>query len=370
MTAGMRLLLLTDAVGGVWIYSLELARALKRHGVETVLAVLGPSPTRKQYEQASSFKLIDTGLPLDWLAIGAHELRRAGEAIARLVEREPIDIVQSCSAALLAHADFGCPCVVVQHSCTATWWATVRQVPLPPEFEWRRELVEAGLNRAAAIVAPSIAFAAETSRLYDLRGSVLAVHNGRQGDGSPMLPSGDFALTASRLWDEGKNATTLDAAAARLDVPFEAAGPVHGPNGASASFEHLHILGEVSQRRLRALRAARPIFASAAVYEPFGLSALEAAHSGCALVLSDIPTHREIWGEAAIFVPAHDDRAFASAIQDLLEHSEERRELEQLARARAQLYTPERMARQMVDIYARIYHQRTAIRGAQLAGAA
>jgi glycosyltransferase involved in cell wall biosynthesis len=71
-------------------------------------------------------------------------------------------------------------------------------------------------------------------------------------------------------------------------------------------------------------------------------------------VLSDIPTHREMWGGAAIFLPAREERAFASAIQDLLDDRDERHELGQLARARAQLYTPERMARGMADIYARL----------------
>src|SRR5207253_1364845 len=102
----------------------------------------------------------------------------------------------------------------------------------------------------------------------------------------------DFVFTASRLWDEGKNVTTLDAAAARLKVPFEAAGAQRGPNGAAVQLDHIRPLGELSAARLGALYGARPIFASAALYEPFGLSVLEAAHAGCALVVSDIPTHR------------------------------------------------------------------------------
>ena len=52
--------------------------------------------------------------------------------------------------------------------------------------------------------------------------------------------------------------------------------------------------------------AEASIYALPARYEPFGLSALEAALSGCALVLGDIPSLREIWGPAAIYVPADD----------------------------------------------------------------
>jgi glycosyltransferase involved in cell wall biosynthesis len=352
MTPEFRLLLVTDAVGGVWTYSLELARALRPLGIETVLAVMGPSPAEKQREEAAGFKLIDTGLPLEWLDTSSAEIRRAGRALAALAECEGVDLVQTCSAALLADVEFGVPCVAVQHSCVATWWAAVKGSALPDEFAWRRDLVEAGLKRASAIVAPSVAFAAETARTYDVH--VTAVHNGRR----PALATGaqqaDFVVTAGRLWDEGKNVATLDAAAARLAVPFQAAGPQYGPSGASIALRHLWALGEVSSTRLCGLFAARPIFASAALYEPFGLSVLEAAYASCALVLSDIPTHREMWSGAAIFIPARDDSAFASAVQDLLDDPDERQQLGQLARARAHYYTPERMARGMADMYARV----------------
>ena len=353
MTESLRLLLATDAVGGVWVYSLELTRALKPLGIETVLAVMGPPPTARQREEAAGIKLIDTGLPLDWLETSPSDLRRAGEALANLARIEDVDLVQTNSAALLADVAFDQPCVVVQHSCVASWWAAVKGTPLPYSFVWRRELVESGLNRAATVVAPCIAFAAETARIYDVSSPIVAVHNGRRPPLARAHAQGDFVFTASRLWDEGKNVATLDGAAARLRVPFEAAGPERGPNGAHAQLNHLRALGEVSWARLATLYAARPVFASAALYEPFGLSVLEAACAGCALVLSDIPPHREMWGGAAIFVSARDDAAFASAIQDLLDDPDERQQLGQLARARAQLYTPERMARGMADIYAR-----------------
>jgi glycosyltransferase involved in cell wall biosynthesis len=366
----MRLLLVTDAVGGVWVYSLELARALKPLGVETALAVIGPAPNAQQRSDAARFNLIETSLPLEWGETSADELHRAGDAIAELAESTCADLVQTCSAALLAHTSFDCPCLAVQHSCTATWWAAVRETPLPPEFGWRRELVARGLGRAAAVVAPSLAFAEDTARTYNFRTGIQAVHNGRRRNPVAQVPQGDFVLTASRLWDEGKNAATLDAAAARLRVPVEAAGPVHGPNGASARFDHLQLLGEVSPARIAGLRAARPIFASAALYEPFGLSVLEAAHAGCALVLSDIPTHRELWGEAATFVPARDDAAFASAIQVLLDRPDERCEAGRRAWTHAQHYTPERMASRMADIYARLVEAPAEPKPLQMAGAA
>jgi glycosyltransferase involved in cell wall biosynthesis len=364
----LRLFLVTDAVGGVWTYSLELARALRPFGVDAVLGVMGPPPSTEQRMAATGVELIETGQPLEWLDSSPAAVRRAGEVLARFADDWAADIVQTSSAALLAHADFKQPCVAVQHSCVASWWAAVRGTTLPPAFEWQRDLVERGIHRASAVVAPSIAFAAETSRIYDAH--TLAVHNGRTRAPALDLPQGDFVFTSGRLWDEGKNVMTLDAAAALAGAPFQAAGPTAGPNGASVDLRHIDALGELGSVRLAALNAARPVYASAALYEPFGLSVLEAAQAGCALVLSDIPTHREIWAGAAIFVPARDCAAFAVAIGDLLADSDEREQLGQLARARAAHYTPERMARGMAELYARIAPALAAPEPLQVAGAA
>jgi glycosyltransferase involved in cell wall biosynthesis len=347
----LRLLLVTDAVGGVWTYSLELAHALRPLGIETVLAVTGPSPSPEQREAAAEFRLVDTGLPLEWLDTDAMQIADAGKALALIAACQGADIVQTSSAALLAGGRFEQPCVAVQHSCVATWWQAVRRTPLPGEFEWRRELVAAGLAKADALVTPTVAFADATERAYDLRCRVYAVHNGRTAPRVRVLPQGDFILTAGRLWDEGKNARTLDRAAARIDAPFQVAGPTHGPNDAGIAVQKLHILGELSEARLRGLLAARPIFASAALYEPFGLSALEAAQAGCALVLSDIPTHRELWDGAAVLVHPRDDGAFANAINELLRDRDRRERLGKSSREHARRYTPQRMAHGMAEIY-------------------
>lgn len=346
-----RLLLVGDAVGGVWVYSLELARALKPLGIETVLAVTGPAPSAGQREAAAEMQLIDSGLPLEWLDTSEDEIARASAELARIAASERADMVQTSSAALLAGASFDCPTVAVQHSCIATWWQAVKGRALPADFQWRQELVARGLRRADAVVAPSRAFAEATRRAYALERPVIAVHNGRTPRQFRELPQGHFVFTAGRLWDEGKNAATLDGAAARIDAPFQAAGATHGPNGTSFQADHLITLGELGEDKVGGVLAARPVYASAALYEPFGLSVLEAAQAGCALVLSDIPTHRELWEGAAVFVGARDERGFGDAVERLLDDRDERCRLGERARIHARRYSPEHMAGGMAEIY-------------------
>jgi glycosyltransferase involved in cell wall biosynthesis len=373
MSGAPRLLLTADAVGGVWQYSLDLARALAPLGIETFLALLGPAPSAGQRRAAKGLRLIETGLPLDWLAEDRATLGEAGAKLARLARRFDTDIVQTGNAALLAEADFGIPTVAVQHSCLASWWQAVRGTGLPSDFAWRTEMVGAGLDSADLVVAPTAAFARVTRDIYGLGDTPRPVHNGRAI--LPLAPRAphDCAFTAGRLWDEGKNLATLDASAALLPVPVHAAGPVAGPNGAAIAFEAVHALGELDEAGIAHWLSARPVFVSTALYEPFGLAVLEAAAAGCPLVLSDIPTFRELWDGAALFVPARDSKAFARAIGDLVGDDVARNTLGRAARLRAARYTPSATARTMAGLYFELLEKRRgpgAAAPAMLAGAA
>ncbi|MFL6856846.1 MAG: glycosyltransferase family 4 protein [Allosphingosinicella sp.] len=351
MKGAKRLLLATDAVGGVWQYSLDLARALAPLGYRAVLALVGPAPSPAQRGAARGLRLIETGLPLDWLAADRAALRRAGKALAALARREGANLVQVGSAALLADAPFDMPTIAVQHSCLASWWKAVRGTPLPADFQWRTELVRTGLEAADAVIAPTRAFASVTRRLYGLTAQPRVVYNGRGAFPVAEAARHDCVFTAGRLWDEGKNLATLDAAAARLPVPVHAAGPLAGPNGARIAFDAIHPLGELGDSEIRRRLAARPVFASSALYEPFGLAVLEAASAGCPLVLSDIPTFRELWDGAALFVPPRDSAGFAAAIGDLVGDDCRCDALGRAARERAARYVPRATAEAMAAIY-------------------
>jgi glycosyltransferase involved in cell wall biosynthesis len=352
-----RLLMTADAVGGVWPYALDLAAALaRRHGVETTLAVLGPLPDDDQRWSAGlvpGLRLVETALPLDWLAGQSEEVETAGRRIAALAVDAGAEIVQLNSPALAAEAAFPVPTVAVHHSCVATWWAGVRTGPLPDDFAWRAELVRRGLHAADAVVAPSRAFAGDTRAVHGLPTLPAAVWNGRAAPPKPGAAAepAQFVFSAGRLWDEGKNAQALDNAAARLGVRLLLAGPLTGPNGARAILRHALCLGTLSGDAMRDCLVHRPVFASTTLFEPFGLAVLEAAQAGCALVLSDIPTFRELWADAAVFVPPRDETAIAAALDRVLRDRGLRDHLGEAARRRAARYTIAAMADRMAGLY-------------------
>jgi glycosyltransferase involved in cell wall biosynthesis len=353
---GRHLLMTADAVGGVWSYALDLARGLASHGTRVTLAVLGPAPDAAQRAAAEAIPNVAlevTGLPLDWLASTPAEVLAAGRAVAAIAERIGADLVQLNSPALAA-APFPVPVVGVCHSCVATWWRAVRGGDLPEDFRWRTAILAEGYAAADALVAPSRAFARATQAAYGLAAQV--VHNGRR-DGPRTPRMGAFAFTAGRLWDEGKDLATLDRAAARLDIPVLAAGPTAGPNGTAVALPRLKRLGTLDEAAMRSWLARGPVFVSAARYEPFGLAVLEAAQAGCALVLSDIPTFRELWKGAALFVAPGDDDGFATAIRTLVADREQRARLRVAAGERARRYSLEAMASGMHAIHAGLHRR-------------
>lgn len=350
----MKLLITTDAVGGVWSYSLDLARALGARGVEIVLTVLGPRPSedkRAAVHDLQGVALIETDLALDWLCDGPDEVHRAAARIADLARAERVDLVHLHSPTLAGGAAYPVPVVAVTHGCVSTWWAAARSTPLDPHYRWHHALVAKGLAQADSVIAPSAAYAETVARHYALTFPPDAVYNGRALAPHAARPQHDAAITVGRLWDTVKNAALLDRAAAELAVPFYAAGASTGPHGETIALSELIVLGELSPAALAARLAAQPVFVSAARFEPFGLAVLEAAGAGCALVLADIATFRELWDGVALFVPPDDAPGYAEAIAALIGDPALRRQLGAAARERAARYTVDRMAEAMLRRY-------------------
>lgn len=352
-----RLLMTLDAVGGVWQYALDLARGLEARGVHTTLALLGPAPNddqRSQMRAVPGTKLIETGLPLDWLSDGPAPVIAASAAISEMAHDLHADLVQINMPTLTAAVAARLPTVAVTHGCVSTWWQAAKPgEPLDPAFSWHRELMRAGLIAADRLVAPTASYAELVARHYGLRQTPKVVHNGRTPASTPRVPPlHDRVLTVGRLWDRVKRAELLDRVAARLTVPFDAAGAVIGPHGECVTLEHLHPLGQIDGDALAGQLAARPIFVSAASFEPFGLAVLEAAQAGCALVLSDVSSFRELWDGAALFVDGDDETGYVRAIDQLIGDGDQRLRLGEAARTRAARYTPQATADAMLAVYA------------------
>jgi len=355
-----RILLTGDAARGVWRYGLELARGLAERGVQPVLALLGQSPDAERLREARQIpglRVIVTGLPTEASLTNEGELREAGAALAGLALRVRADSVHLHTPALAAEVPWAMPVVVTTHSDIGTWWGAVHREPLPAEIAWRIAAVGRGLAEADAVIAPSRSYAQALARLYRPGRPISVVHKGCTPLSLPPLPRCQAVLTAGRLWDEGENIALLDRAAANLDAPVLAAGPVAGPNGAMAELAHLSTLGPLAEPALAAAMAQASVFVAPARYAPFGLPVLEAAQAGMALALADIPGFRELWGGVALFFHPEDPAGLGDALNRLLAHP-----AAPGARARrhASRYNPDGMVEGTLAIHRQVVESRPA----------
>ena len=324
----------TDAVGGVWRYTVELCRGLAERGWHTDLSIVGPPPSAVQWrELPADTHAIASGIPLDWRAETPCDYVSAASRLSRSAVSSDVALIHA--PAFIGEVHWNVPVTTVVHSCLTTWFEAVRGGPVPPDYAWRAEATARGLRRADAVAAPTRAFAETVRRSYGLPG-VTAIHNGRRPMALPAVPRGRAVLTAGRLWDDGKKVAVLDEAAAGLSAPLRAAGSRRGPDGEAVPLHNAQPLGSLEEAEMACALASHTVFASAARYEPFGLAVLEAAQAGLALVLSDIPTFRELWDGAATFVPADEPDAWRAALERVLDAPQPWADL---AQARAGRYT-------------------------------
>lgn len=356
----LHILMTTDTIGGVWTYSLNLAKALEPYGVHIHLAAMGAMPSEAQKEQAarhSNVTLYSSNWQLEWMDNPWEEIEAAGHWLKYLQSEVRPDLIHLNN---YAHGNlpWKVPVLMVGHSCVLSWWEAVKGETAPAAYDEYRQKVKGGLTAADLVVSPTAAFLEQLNHFYGPFKQQQVIHNGMAADAIKTAQKQPFILSLGRLWDEAKNIAFCDALAAReLDWPLVVAGEQKHPNGNQISLPHLNTLGQLPQQEVARHLADAGIYLLPAKYEPFGLSILEAANAGCALVLGDIPTLRELWQDAAIFISTTDVASAHQQVQDLLHNKKQRQLLGQRARERAQQYTLKKQGKAYIELYLQLLQQ-------------
>jgi glycogen synthase len=326
----------TDTVGGVYTYARDLIAEFRAAGVEVCLAVMGepPKDTLPCQVHVRPYKL-------EWMEDPWEDVSAAAEWLLELGRDFAPDLVHH-NYFVHAALPWTCPTVVVGHSCVMSWHQAVRGSRAGAYWDRYASLVAEGLRAASVVVAPSQVMLDSLHEFYGPLPPSRVIYNGRRTPGFWPAAKLDCILTAGRLWDEGKNVAGLQ----DLQLPW----PVYAA-GAGECGPGILPLGRLEEAELAFWFRRAGIFALPARYEPFGLAALEAALCGCALVLGDIPSLREVWGDAALFIAPNDRAGWRQTLLRLGADREERQHRGELARQRAQLYSSQRMAAGYLDLY-------------------
>jgi glycogen(starch) synthase len=359
----MHVLVTADAVGGVWTYARELVTGLSRKGVQVTLVSFGDIPTVPQIEWLEGLRGVEfhpTAFKLEWMQDAESDIDASSEYLHRLIDEVQPDLLhlnQFCYGALKVEI----PKLVVAHSDVVSWWVNVKGSEPPADrwTNWYRGVVGEGLADASGVVAPSRWMMECVETFYGKPTQSSVIYNGRTPTlFNPYVTKEDSVLSVGRLWDGGKQAALLTQVATEVPV-FIAGTEQHADesfrsveSGMGGSHPQLFLKGPQSEAQLRQLFGRSSMYVATSRYEPFGLAPVEAALSRCALICNDIPTFRELWGDAAIYFKRNDAESLQAVIEQLQADREMRLTLANLAYNRArQRFTAERMVDDYLDLY-------------------
>ena len=362
MHSPARILLTGDTEGGVFTFVGDLAAELIQCGWQVSLATIGPSLSDAQSEMLSSLATLQwhhRSSKLEWMDNPWDNVESTGKWLARLAQDFQPDVVHLNT---LSYGDLNLSVPVVQtvHSCVLSWWDAVERSPLPAAWYRYRDHVQSSLNGATMITAPSKAALRTVEQHYFTeRSTAFAIYNGTNAELFTAKLKEPFVLSAGRLWDKAKNLIALAEISQDLAWPVKLAGRLNDVCQ-SSPFSGCEILGQLSRRELGNYYGRAAIYVMPAKYEPFGLSILEAALSGCALVLGDIPTLREVWGNDAIYVQPDDRSSLLASIQSLIADETWRNQMSDRASQRAAQFSAKTMAKDYQELYfAAMSHHRS-----------
>jgi glycosyltransferase involved in cell wall biosynthesis len=308
-------------------------------------------------------ELLHAPLKLEWMQSSEADVEASRELIEQVIHEKKPDVVHANQfVGGLVQSDRA-PVVVTAHSDVLSWrhWTLGGRAEEAPR-QWTRyaALVRSGLANASAAVAVSSFLGSEIQRLYGLDRPLRVIHNGwpRPAEsGPPLRERAKLSVLAGRAWDDAKNIALAALAAQGSDVGrVVLLGDQRNPEtGEVAHFgAPVETLGWVPRQTVDAyLRQAR-VYVGTARYDPFGLLPVQAALAGCALLLSDIPSYRELWDGAAMFFRS-DDAENLRACWQLLADDSLASEIAGRVKLRAEeRFTAERMASDYLHLYDRL----------------
>lgn len=361
----MHVLVTADTMSGAWTYTRELVTGLVTRGVRVTLVTFGEIPLPDQtawMDLLHGLEYLPTAFRLEWMDEAPQDLPDSSEFLLNLVrEIEPdlLHLHQFCHANLPVDI----PRVVMAHGDVITWTQAVQGCsPRPTRWlKWYRDTIVRGITAADAVVAPSACMLDSLLSTYARPRHASVIYPGRNPIFfNPYVSKDDSVLSVGRLLDAGKQVFLLTQHAQPFSVCIVGAEqtvplpriPIRADVKVSTDQSCVAIRGPQTEAQLRALYSRAAVYAATARYEPLGMSALDAAFSRCAIVANDIPSFREIWGDAALYFRTNDASSLATTLRQL----DADRPLRHAYADRAYTRARERFTtKRMIDDYLELY---------------
>jgi glycosyltransferase involved in cell wall biosynthesis len=369
----VHVLVTADSLSGSWTYARELVTGLVTRGVRVTLVSFGEIPLPHQTSWMDHLHGLDyrpTGFRLEWMQEAEDDLSESSAFLVSLVRELRPDVLhfnQFCYGNLPVDV----PRVVMANGDLITWRQAVHDRPPQPalSLSWYRKIVQNGLMGADAVVAPSAWMLDRITASYGHPQRAEVIYPGRNPIFfNPYVSKDDCVLSVGRLVDASKQVFLLTQQPHPLPVCIVGAEqtiampriPIRADVKIATEQTTVAIRGPQTDAQLRALYSRASIYAATSRYEPLGMPALEAAFSRCAIVANDIPSFREVWGDAVLYFRTNDSASLAENIRLLNEDRAMRRAYAELAYSRArERFTTKRMIDQCLQLYRSLIGQRS-----------
>jgi glycosyltransferase involved in cell wall biosynthesis len=346
----MKVLLTTDNIGGVWTFSLNLAKGLKTHGIDVSLAVIGNELTENQKKESDFVDRHFFQGKQEWMQDPWEDIEKAGYWLLDLEQELQPELIHLNSYSF-GSLPWDIPVVLTAHSCVLSWWEAVKHEAAPPEWSLYRDYVMNGIRSADIVTAPSYSMLRSVEKFYGPVREGRVIRNGADASMYHSERKEDIVFCMGRLWDEGKNIRTVLSAAASIDYPVYIAGDYSGLDLADIPF-NVHFTGQLPRESILSWLSRAAIYLLPVRYEPFGYSFLEAALSNCALITGNKDSMKEIWKDAASYVDPDNPSEIASRVNTLMADRYVRQLMADRAQKRAtSFYSLDIMTSEFISLY-------------------
>jgi glycogen(starch) synthase len=326
----VHVLVTADTLSGSWTYTRELVTGLVTRGVRVTLVSFGEIPLPDQtawMDLLHGLEYRPTAFRLEWMDEAPDDLLESSEYLANLAREVHPDLLhlhQFC------HGDLpvDIPRVVMAHGDLISWTEAVHGcAPRATRWlKWYRDTIVRGIAAADAVVAPSACMLNTLISTYSRPRRATIIYPGRNPIFfNPYVSKDDSVLSVGRLLDAGKQVFLLTQHAQPFSICIVGAEqtvplpriPIRADVKVATDQSCVAIRGPQTEAQLRALYSRAAVYAATSRYEPLGMAPLDAAFSRCAIVANDIPSFREVWGDAALYFRTNDARSLAETLRQL-----------------------------------------------------
>ena len=346
MASKFKILMTTDVKSEIWDYSLTLSRSLLKHfNAEISMISMGGKPTDRQKEELENLNIEFQFTDFQHDIFADIEANQDISNIKTLFE----NTIKEFNPHII-HLNHGYPNFDFKTPCVFTCHDNL----LNKNLLNYKQTINKSLNNADIIIAQSKFTAECLMKTYNLKTGIRIIYNGidyNPYSGSPESPT---LVACENSPNPGKNINFLLNIAYKLPDNIKMkiivdSKPYRKPP------RNVEFFTNLAGSELQAVYKNSSIYLALSNYESNGLSSIQAAYSGCAILANDLPIFKELWGDCAYIFERDNPNSLMRCINNLIENRHFFEITSRNCQAKAlSMFNSKRMAYEYINLYKNI----------------